>query len=71
MDAVYPGNLESFPRCFTLEDLGNLWGEAEKKIFLEFEPQLAVLRQLLNIQNRALKTTAKVAKKVAKNALRD
>jgi hypothetical protein len=50
-----------------LEDLGNLWPEAARKVFLKYEPQLALLRQLLNTQNQVLKLTKKTAKKVAYN----
>lgn len=50
-----------------LDDLGNLWPEGAREVFLKGEPQLAVLRQLLNTQNQVLKLTKKTAKKVLYN----
>lgn len=52
-----------------LEDLGNQWPEEARIIFLKYEPQLAVLRQLLNMQNDVLKITKKIAKMVARNMM--
>jgi len=50
-----------------LEDLGNHWPEGAREVFLQCEPQLALLRQLLNTQNQMLKLTKKTATKVAYN----
>lgn len=50
-----------------IEDLGNHWPEGARKVFVQCEPQLALLRQLLNTQNQVLKLTNRTAKKVVYN----
>ena len=50
-----------------LKDLGDLWPEGARAVFLRCEPQLALLRQLLNTQNQLMKLTKRSAKKVTYN----